>query len=231
MDTNWQLCHQATKLSNVERHLAAVHQGVRHSCGSCAYSASKADLLRRHLAKHHALGLKEVRRKISPPGRQKRPPNAYLLYCRDMRGQVRRDLETEEDRQVQSAVGAAEVSRALAKRWRALTDQENTEYQKRYSALMDDFRQKNSRSSSVETGPESRTAPRTPFQVYTRAVFSAVRSELPKNTTSREIFRELGRLWRKLTPEQKEPYVTACWAAKMSAADNVEHGGLQSSSL
>jgi hypothetical protein len=61
--------YQAVKLSNVERHLAAVHQGARHCCPDCAYSASKADLLRRHRARHHP-GVQEPEVKAIKRSRQ-----------------------------------------------------------------------------------------------------------------------------------------------------------------
>jgi hypothetical protein len=62
--------YQAAKLSNVERHLAAVHRGARHCCPDCAYSASKADLLRRHRARHHHGGSQEPEVKAIKRSRQ-----------------------------------------------------------------------------------------------------------------------------------------------------------------
>jgi hypothetical protein len=132
---------------------------------------------------------------------------------------VRRQLEEE---QPQTVVVASQVRRALAKRWRALNDKEKASYQQRYSILRDEYHQKKSRSASGGSDGELKRAPRTPFLVYTKTVYSEVRSELQQQTSSREIFRELGRRWRTLTPEQKQPYVTACWAAKMVAASIVE---------
>jgi hypothetical protein len=129
-----------------------------------------------------------------------------------MGGSVRRQLEEE---QSQSIIAASQVRRALAKRWRALNDKEKASYQQRYSILMEEYQQKKKLSSSGGRGGELKRAPRTPFLVYTKTVHGEVRSELPEQTSSREIFRELGRRWRTLTPEQKQPYVTACWAAKM----------------
>jgi hypothetical protein len=136
-----------------------------------------------------------------------------------MGGSVRRQLEEE---QHQSMVGTSQVRRALAKQWRALNDKEKASYRQRYSILREEYQQKKKLSSSGESGGELKRAPRTPFLVYTKTVYREVRSELAEQTSSREIFRELGRRWRTLTPEQKQPYVTACWAAKVVAASIVE---------
>jgi hypothetical protein len=136
-----------------------------------------------------------------------------------MDGSVRRQLEEE---QPQSIIGASQVRRALSKRWLALNGKEKASYRQRYSILREEYYQKKSRSSSGGSDGGLKRAPRTPFLVYTKTVYSEVRSELPQQTSSREIFRELGRRWRTLTPEQKQPYVTACWAAKMVATSIVE---------
>jgi hypothetical protein len=137
-----------------------------------------------------------------------------------MGGSVRRQLEEEEESQ--SMIAASQVRRVLAKRWRTLNDKEKASYRQRYSILRDEYQQKKKLSSSGESGSELKGALRTPFLVYTKTVYREVRSELPQQTSSREIFRDLGRRWRTLTPEQKQPYVTACWAAKMVAASIVE---------
>ena len=220
--------HAASKLSNVRRHLAAVHQRLRYSCPDCGYSASKADRLRQHQIARHSgaessvpqpTAVEREERKKRAEERKKRPPNAFLLFCRKNTDNVRQELE----RQSVTPLRPLDVSRALGHRWKELSSSEREEYQERYAALLAEYRCDSSpladRQTSIKSDKASRERPpRTPFQVYTKAVYGDIRTELPAETTSQEIFRELGRRWRTLTRDQRQPYAAACHAAKLAAA-------------
>lgn len=168
------------KLSNVSRHQAAVHQRLRFRCDACSYSASKMDLLRRHRATRHAdatmaaaaTGQKVLSRSNkNAAGRQKRPPNPYLLFCRESAGQIRRELQ--EVQPPLSLITTSDVSRALGRRWKALGEPEQARYRERYAALLAAHREKNSNTAENNVVDSAAAPPpRTPFLLYTRTVYS-----------------------------------------------------------
>ena len=61
--------------------------------------------------------------------KKKRPPSGYLLYINSIRPQVKTELGQE--------VGPKDITRELAKRWKALDDDERTEWNDKSKAMKD----------------------------------------------------------------------------------------------
>ena len=63
------------------------------------------------------------------PPKKKRSPSGYLLYINSIRAQVKTDLGEEN--------GPKDVTRELAKRWKALDDEQRTEWNDKSKAMKD----------------------------------------------------------------------------------------------
>jgi hypothetical protein len=61
--------------------------------------------------------------------KKKRPPSGYLLYINSIRAQVKTELGEE--------IGPKDITRELAKRWKALDDDERTEWNDKSKAMKD----------------------------------------------------------------------------------------------
>ena len=61
--------------------------------------------------------------------KKKRSPSGYLLYINSIRAQVKTDLGEEN--------GPKDVTRELAKRWKALDDEQRTEWNDKSKAMKD----------------------------------------------------------------------------------------------
>ena len=64
--------------------------------------------------------------------KKKRPPSGYLLYINSIRAQVKTELG-----ELGEEVGPKDVTKELAKRWKALDDDERTEWNDKSKAMKD----------------------------------------------------------------------------------------------
>ena len=61
--------------------------------------------------------------------KKKRPPSGYLLYINSIRAQVKTELGEE--------VGPKDITKELAKRWKALDDEERCQWNDKSKAMKD----------------------------------------------------------------------------------------------
>ena len=98
---------------------------------------------------------KKKRKDVSGEGLQpKKPMNAYLLFCRVHRPFIQEDHRRREGTEITNS----DITKALASKWKSLTDSERDVFQKRYDAdklrYDQDMKAFNSRLSSQQLKPE-----------------------------------------------------------------------------
>jgi hypothetical protein len=76
----------------------------------------------------------------------KRPPSAYILFCKDAREQVKQD---------NPEISAKEILSELGKMWKSLEDSEKLPYQEKSKKLMEEFKSNKSEQTEEEEAPVS----------------------------------------------------------------------------
>ncbi|KAI8142614.1 high mobility group box domain-containing protein [Fennellomyces sp. T-0311] len=234
----------------------ASHSGAAEAEALAGLTVPRTDNLKRLPLKRHG----------EKPKRVKRPPNAYLLFNRDIRHQI---LDGNPNLTV------AEISKAISERWNSLPEESKRYYNQEAARLkqrhMDEhpnfiytrrskleleeagYRSRPSKkrkvddpppasnSSSESTGdkptvkerdPRGRkkkrlknpTAPKHPmsgFLFYSKSVRAEIVVNMPKATVG-EISKVIAKRWRRLTEEERAPWVSKAKEDKARYAREME---------
>ena len=180
---------------------------------------------------------KKVRKVKAPkdPNAPKRAKSGYILFCAAVRDEVKSE---------NPEVKPSEIMKLLGARWKALSDGEKAPYnreaeadKKRYSAEISNYSPsaefvKKSKAAAKKSGTSKKAtkdpnAPKRAASAY--IIFGQHKRQEVKDAhpefKSPDIMREIGRLWKELTDEEKQPYnklasdAKSAYVSKKSAYD------------
>jgi hypothetical protein len=152
-------------------------------------------------------------------GKKKKDPNApkrwrsgYILFCQAEREKLKKNKPT---------LSATELTSELGAMWKALSDNKKKRYveeskkdRERYDEEMKSYTppetsEEDSSSGRSRGSKKERTGPKRPLSSY--MFFCQVQRETVKNENpemkGKEITSELGRRWKELTEDEKQPYI------------------------
>jgi hypothetical protein len=152
-------------------------------------------------------------RKLDPDRPKKL--SAYQLYCQDHREEVKEELG--------EGVKGAEVTKELAKRWRAVKEEGGEEF-KEYEAMAVEMKAEYEEAMKTYEVPEGFDAPAprkarakapkdpnrpkklTAYQLYCRDNREGAKEELGEGATAKEVLSELARMWAEVKEEDGDDY-------------------------
>ncbi|KAI9209548.1 high mobility group box domain-containing protein [Polychytrium aggregatum] len=156
------------------------------------------------------------------PNRPARPMTSYLMFCEDIRDQVREQ---------NPSFGPHDVAKTIGQLWKTMADEERMPYTTRYEAAkakydaaIEEYHQNQAPKSlqpiePVKPGPPEAKAkrrynrnpnipprPLTSFIIFSNEVRERLRHERP-NLKPHEIVKTIGVLWRGLSDQERQPYL------------------------
>jgi hypothetical protein len=174
-------------------------------------------------AKSKAGGRKKKKKDVNAP---KRPRSAYILYCTDMREEVKRQ---------HPEAKPAELMQLMGQMWNNLAGPKKQEYnekakedKQRYNEQMKGYTPPEEESDEDEAPSKKRKTkgkgkkkkdPNEPkrapsaYLLYGQKVREQVKAEQP-DAKSSDIMKTIGAMWQKLSDEDKKPYVEEAANAK-----------------
>ncbi|EFC49119.1 hypothetical protein NAEGRDRAFT_82958 [Naegleria gruberi] len=180
-------------------------------------------------------GKKSTKKK--DPNAPKKPKTGYFLFCDEHREAAK--AKTGEKK------SASEVSKVLGEMWNSLSDEQKKPYNDKYKKSLDGYNaqmeeyKKNKPSSEDEEESDSdgekkkrkrgskkakkdKDAPKRPLTSYMIFSQEMRKKLLEEDSTLKvtEVAKKVGALWKKMSDEQKKPYIAQ--AEKLKAAYKVQ---------
>jgi hypothetical protein len=141
-------------------------------------------------------------KKEKDPAAPKRPKSSYIIFCGAKRDEIKKK---------NPEMKATEITKKLGEMWKALNDKQKKKYvddankdKERYEGEMNEyvpsegFEKKNKKKSKAKRAPSG-------YIIFCGDKREEVKAENPEMKAT-EITKELGRLWKELSQEEKDEY-------------------------
>jgi hypothetical protein len=154
---------------------------------------------------------KKEKKEKKDPNAPKRTKSSYLFFCAEKRSEVKESNPN---------MGPMDVTRELGKLWRELSDEDKEQYKE--LSVSDNERylsEKNNYSSSSESNKDVPKRSKSAYLFFCAEKRPEVKESNP-NMGPMDVTRELGRLWKELSDEEKIPFQELAKESKEKKQEN-----------
>lgn len=150
----------------------------------------------------HELFTSKSRKSKKDPNAPKKPKSSYILFCSEKRNEIKKDNPELSATQITSRLGALwkECSEEDKKRYESLANEDK----ERYKTDMENY--SGGESTSAKTKKVGPKRPRSAYMYFCQEKRTEVKDANPE-LSGKEITAELGKMWRKLSDNEKKPYM------------------------